>query len=282
MFRMHVLLISLSALVALVAHAEPEVGGAFGFFGGADIDYWREGKRVQDKLSPTAEISPTKTPIGGIDRSVVEKPSFSGATLVRGADAKAFSWEAYRDPLAPEFWDDGGDWIPPRPFREAAANPSEKNINEYLAWQIRKTNVVSQFQAALMRVGTPGTAVGNNASLGGIAMTSENFTNWQALRIAYFYQSSCPHCRASASVIEEAKRLGSRVTFVQLDAREQAPLHAGSIAYDKSWAKEFAISSTPTWVLKLGSRSETLTGALTLSELAEKAGALAQPTKEKR
>ena len=270
MLRMHALLIS--TIFVATAQAQTGTGGPFAFFGGADIDYWREGKRVHDGLTLVATPESTATPASGKN----EKSSFSGSTLVREADAKAFSWDAYRNPQAPEFWDDGGDWIPPRPFREAAANPTAKNIDEYLEWQVRKTHVVNRFQAALTREGNKLSPGRKEKDLG-----APKVVNWQKLRIAYFYQSSCPHCRASAPVIEEAQRRGARVTFVQLDAREQPPLHAGSVAYDASWAKEFAISSTPTWILKSGQKTESVTGALTLTELADKASHLSQPGKDK-
>jgi hypothetical protein len=61
---------------------------------------------------------------------------------------------------------------------------------------------------------------------------------------------------------------------VQLDAGENPPLHVPSIPYSEEWKKIFNVEATPTWSLKLGSRTETLTGAVSFDELARQAAAL--------
>lgn len=273
MHRMHALLINLQVLVAPMAFAQEGTGGLFQFFGGADIDYWREGKRVRDGLSIAGTPTPSETPVPGREKA----SSFSGSTLVREADAKPFSWDSYRNVRAPEFWDDGGDWIPPRPFREAAANPTQENITQYLDWQVRKTHVVNRFQEALTLVGSKQSSQRKETQSEG---PSPSFS-WRTLRVAYFYQSSCGHCRNSAPVVEKAQSLGAKVTFVQLDAGANPPLHRNSIAYDAAWAKSFPISSTPTWVLKVQGATETVTGELSLEKLARHATSLASQRKDK-
>lgn len=262
MHKTHRLLISVGIFASAVAEAQYGDEAFFRFFGGRDIDYWLQGKVVHDALAGVrVEPLPTPTPVNGSassENAGSDTKSFSGSTLVREADAKPFSWERYRDPRAPEFWDDGGDWIPPRPFREAAANPTKENIGEYLAWQGRKTTVVAKFQNALSEKALP-------------------FSDWKKLSIAYFYQSACAHCQASMSTVDDLKMRGVKFTFVQLDYASNPPLHKPSIPYTAAWKKSFSVEATPTWILKLGDRTTTLTGSVSTEELSRSAEGLQQP-----
>jgi len=243
---------------ALSASAKPlQDKDFFQYFEGRDIDYWQEGKRVQDRLSPRAWREPVERKAGEKPGSGEKSETFSGSTLVRQGDAREFRWERYRDPRSAEFWDDGGDWIPPRPFREAAANPTPENVTQYLAWQGQKTQVVSGFQNALSKFNVAAT-----------------FDRWSELRIAYFYQSTCSACRSAKDVVEQAKAKGVKFTFVQLDAGANPPLHEPSIPYSEEWKKNFNVEATPTWSLKLGPRTATFTGAVSFDELARQAAAL--------
>lgn len=248
MHTMHALLINaLGLLTPLSAFAQEGTGGFFQFFHGKDIDYWNEGKQVRDPLSFA------KDPLQ--NQEVFEKSSYSGSTLIRSGDSKPFHWKNYHDPRTPEFWDDGGDWIPPRPFREAAAHPTPENIQAYLQWQVEKTRVVERFQKELEQL---------------VFAEKENKTqeiDWKTLHIAYFYQSSCSSCRSSAAVVEKAKNRGARVTFVQLDFEDNPPLHENSIPYDASWQQNFSVQLTPTWLIKQGDEIRTVTGTLTFDEL---------------
>jgi hypothetical protein len=259
MLKTHVLLINALFAVSTTAHAQYGDEAFFRFFGNRDIDYWQTGKTVHDPLGGSVDagniaVAPTPT-------ATPEPKIFSGSTVVREGDTKPFSWDRYRDPRAPEFWDDGGDWIPPRPFREAAANPTSENVGEYLAWQGRKTAVVAKFQNVLSEKALP-------------------FSDWKKLSVAYFYQSKCPHCIASMAIVEEVKMRGAKFTFVQLDYAENAPLHKPSIPYTAQWKKSFPVEATPTWILKLGERTTTLTGSVSLEELAASAAGLQQQRRQ--
>lgn len=265
MFKMPVLLSSLVATaVATAASGQQGTASLFDFFGGRDIDYWGEGRRVSGPATP-AQAGAKPAPAG--------PAPYSGSSVVRAGDAKPFSWNSYHDPRTPEFWDDGGDWIPPRPFREAAAEPSPKNVSEYLAWQAKKTEVVGRFQQAL----TQGAALvlpqrpqprraGPSPSAAPAAAPTADIP-WHALKLAYFYQSACPHCRASKDAVEEARRLGVQVLFVQLDHGVSPPLHTPSVPYDQEWDETFHIASTPTWVLSLNGKTVKHTGAMSLADL---------------
>lgn len=219
-------------LLSTVLYTNALLGEPFHFFGGRDIDYWQEGRRVKEASPEKASSEP-----------------LSGPNILRSQDAKPFAWTNYQDPLKPEFWDDGGDWIPPRPFREAAASPTPENIKAYLKWQEQKGAVVSKFQAALE---------GNQKS------PQEPVIPWNTIKVAYFYQSACPHCQASVPLVESLRDLGVQMTLVQMGPG--APLHEPSIPYDQTWAKEFPVSATPTWVIKQGAKVTTRSGALSMAE----------------
>lgn len=204
----------------------------YNFFNGRDIDYWNEGRQIQNPILSSPTLS---------------EPQI-GTNLIRSQDAKPFAWENYQDPSKAEFWDDGGDWIPPRPFREAASNPTRENIRSYLNWQEQKALLVARFQKALDQS----------------ASQEESPIPWQEVKVLYFYQSSCPHCQGSRALIEELQKKGVVFTFVQLD--QEPPLHHPSIPYDQSWAQEFSVSVTPTWVIKYQDHVTTRTGSLSLSD----------------
>ena len=266
MFNTLALLSSLA--MASSASGQDGRGGLFSFFGGRDIDYWAEGRLIHDALTQTPgalrrRSEPLASAPGG---------AFSGSTVVRAADAKPFTWSAYRDPRAVEFWDDGGDYIPPRPLREAAAAPTAKNVDEYLNWQARKAEVLGTFQAVLSQRGTAMLQSQSKSQSPAKAVAQAETVlpmdvAWRQLKVAYFYQTNCPHCRASKEPIEEARRLGAQVTFIQLDHRSAPPMHTPSIPYGDDWNELFHITSTPTWVLSLKGKTLRHTGAMSLADL---------------
>jgi hypothetical protein len=240
------LLFVISLCSSNLSLAQEGSGGLYHFFGGQDIDYWGEGKLVKE---------------GSTDRqpkTLQTEPALQGANVIRSADAQPFSWTRYEDPRNPEFWDDGGDWIPPRPFREAVANPTSENIAAYLDWVERKGMLVTKFQEKLSQ---------QQPASSGASSKAAAATQWNEVQIAYFYQSSCPHCQSSKQTIESAQSLGAKVTYIQLDSGLNPPLHAGSIPYSKEWAANFEVSVTPTWFLKYGSKTAKLSGAQDIDQL---------------
>lgn len=265
MRKMHVLLISILGIQSPVVSAKSD--SSFQFFDGKDIDYWNEGKRVHTSLVDTFDVEKE-------NQSTEKKNDFSGANTIRSSDASPFDWKKYNNPRSPEFWDDGGDWIPPRPFREAAANPTTENINEYLQWQVRKTAIVERFQSALSKHENPQkrNEESKNEDVKKEDNTEKNTSsinrfNWSKLKVAYFYQTSCPHCRSSISVIERIKSFGAEVKFIQLDSDVNPSLHENSIAYDQDMDKLFKIKSTPTWYLKLGNKYTKIVGEQSISSV---------------
>ena len=227
-------------LCVLLSFSTTVAATPFYFFGGRDIDYWREGRRVGEvpsEDSSSKETSPKDT----------SSKLQIGPNIIRSQDTSPFAWDNYKDPKKAEFWDDGGDWVPPRPFREAAASPTEENIRAFLRWQEQKSQVIANFQKALDHKTQKALSI-----------------NWSEVKLAYFYQSSCPHCQASAPLVEELKKLGVQVTGVQIGEGE--PLHTPSFHYDAQWAREFQVKATPTWVIQHRGRIATLTGYITMND----------------
>lgn len=269
MRKTHALLISVLSSYSLIAQAQQE---SFSFFGGRDIDYWNEGKKVN---SAKVEMDTVPDNQKKDANKNVNQDQFSGSNTIRSRDATPFEWKNYKNPLSSEFWDDGGDWIPPRPFREAVANPTDENINEYMHWQMRKTALVTRFQTALEKYGKNYNWSQNEKNKeenketntpAVVKYVQENF-NWNKVKIAYFYQSGCSHCQNSAALIERLKNLGSQVTFVQLGSQKNKPLHAQSIPYDKEMDRDFHVTSTPTWFLKSSTSYVKLAGEQSYSNI---------------
>lgn len=260
MHKMPALLISTFHLG--ICFAQDVENKHFQYFAGRDIDYWNEGKTVKNNVLDLVNAKTSNV----LDNST--NVYFSGANTIRSMDAVSFSWKNYQDPKRAEFWDDGGDWIPPRPFRETAANPTKENIAYYLNWMTHKTEVVDRFQKSLTDF---------------VPVESHMIDfDWHKIKIVYVYQTSCSHCRNSAGVIEEARQRGAQITFVQLDSSKNTPLHSNSISYEEVlglMTNEMtdlirSVTSTPSWFLKSGTHSQKLVGELSFTELSNAAGQL--------
>jgi len=239
-------------LVRPAALAEESI--AVRFFEGQDIDYWSEGKQVKPFI-PQA-------------RPVTEKQSslLPSDSLIRQRDALPFDWKKYEDPKNPEFWDDGGDYVAPRPLREAVANPSQENMEKYAEWQARRVAVLAEFNRKLLlqNAGQKDSRISEKKTRSEQSRTQLNLREVQLL---YFYQSSCPHCQAAKAQVEELRRKGVHVTFIQLDTEESPPLHQPSVKYSSSLSKQFAVSATPTWVFRRRESSVRLQGAQSEEEI---------------
>lgn len=260
MFKPHAHLAEILSCVTLIftpsaVAAQDATASAFAFFGGRDLDYWNEGKTVK--------------PFFQSKDSADEVPHNETPNSIRAGDGKPFSWKNYADPTDLLFWDDGGDWVPPRPFRESAANPTAENLERYLDWQARKMAVVGHFQEALAAAALSEggkSRVQATTSPRKETPTSQRM-NWKAVDLIYFYQSSCPHCQAAKPVVEELRRKGVRASFVQLDAHRSPPLHAGSVPYTEAHERQFNVTSTPTWAFRLGGRTRLITGEVSLLQI---------------
>jgi thiol-disulfide isomerase/thioredoxin len=242
------------------------------YFGENDIDYWREGKKVKPFV-PSLQPQKAETP-----RSI---PSGS---IIRQSDALPFDWKNYDDPKSPEFWDDGGDYVAPRPLREAVANPTPENLERYANWQAKRLVVIAEFNQKLVAHSISKRDSSNAVSNSLINKQKSSPTkkiatniNLREVNLIYFYQSSCPHCQAEKEHVEELKRKGVQVTFVQLDADENAPLHVPSVPYSALLSKQFAITATPTWIFRRREKSLRLQGEQTQIDLMQEISKLFNP-----
>ena len=228
------------------------------YFGDSDIDYWREGKKVKPFL-------PAFLP----QKIETAKPVPTGS-IIRQSDALPFDWKNYDDPKSAEFWDDGGDYVAPRPLREAVANPTPENLEKYANWQAKRLVVIAEFNQKLVAHSIAESTASNsspNKKYASFTLRSAIKINLREVSLMYFYQSSCAHCQAEKEKVEELKRKGVQVTFVQLDADENAPLHRPSVPYSAALSKQFAITATPTWVFRRRENSLRLQGEQSQSNL---------------
>lgn len=230
-----------------------------GFFEGRDLDFWREGKKVPPYL-------PSGQPLKGAT-ALAEGLLPPSGSVIRQRDALPFDWTKYQDPKHPEFWDDGGDYVAPRPLRESVANPTPENLDAYLAWQAKRLEVVATFDAKLAQhalgLVVPETAP---AAVRSSAVHS-SAVRWDEIDLLYFYQSSCPHCVAEKEHVESLARRGVRVAFIQMDADQRPPLHLRSVPYTAAHSRQFAITATPTWIFRRRKASVRLQGEQSEGEL---------------
>ena len=221
------------------------------YFEGRDIDYWRENKKVKPFVA-----------VPHVPQNLNSEPPPSGS-LIRQRDSQPFDWKNYEDPKNPEFWDDGGDYIPPRPLREAVANPTAENLERYATWQAKRLTVIAEFERKLAQNSLSRTVETKKP------LTVKPITpvRLQEVQLLYFYQTSCPHCRAEKEHVESLEKKGLRVTYVQLDADSNPPLHVRSVPYNAALSKQFQVTSTPTWILRRREKSARLSGRQSDSEI---------------
>jgi thiol-disulfide isomerase/thioredoxin len=243
-----------SVLVALALGVAADAS-AQEYFAHEELDYWREYK-VQAR-APDENGPPTP---------VAERPA------VRRIDQQPFDWRDYENPDTEQFWDDGGDFVPARPLRVAAANPTPENVGRYLEWQKRKLEVIGALQAAVAKVAepgaqpvTPGPAQPGGRSVatstpqaigpGGVVPGAEPVV-WSEVELVLFYRSDCPHCVASIPTVDALRAEGARVVAVQIDWRDRPPVFAGSVPYTAEIAAMEPVEAVPMWVANYrGSRA---------------------------
>ncbi len=222
------------------------------FFGGTDLDYWNDG------LKPMAKpriVEPTETPKA---TNLAAQTPVPGGSVIRQMDSKPFDWKNYEDPKSDVFWDEGGDYIPPRPFRVVAAEPTSENVAKLLQWMQKKMSLTKNLETTLKRQG--GSSEQKLLPSKDISVEKAVAVSWKQMQIVYFYQSTCPHCQKSTPVVAELRRLGAQVIPVQLDWKTSQPLVDGSVKYDSALASAHPITGTPTWVISYRGVTEEIQG----------------------
>jgi hypothetical protein len=217
------------------------------FFAHQELDYWREAQ---------PQGSPPRKPAGP-ERSA------------RRAEDQDFRWEDYEDPATAAFWDDGGNYTPPRPLRAAAADPTPENVAKYLRWQKRKLETIAALQQEVAR------QLGADARQtvldprGQAQLLDENPepVDWARVEILFFYASDCPHCQASVATVHELEQRGAKVIPVQTDWQKRPPLLPGSVQYTAEIAKEQPVDGVPLWVAGYGGDRLTMRGEVSVRSI---------------
>ena len=233
------------------------------YFNGRDIDYWNKGNKSQKEEDPDTNsflfvksASPETTPT--LSHSSPPSPR------IRENDARPFSWEDYNDPKKATFWDDGGDYIPPRPYRELVINPTPENAKKYLEWQVSKMKSVETVNRLLGNSsGSSPSAQSNRAPS---AKPSKNAFEWKKVDVLFFYLSTCPHCKRNLPEVSELKRKGARLIAVQIDS-EKTIVVPGAVGFDDALKAQFKISATPTWIMMANGHLERSEQYLSLDAL---------------
>lgn len=207
-------------LVAVNAYAANDL---WNWFGGRDIDYFTEGKKVKDPLRP--EIKFQKN----------ERHVSKGRLPIRDYDKLPFDWADYEDPSSPVFFDEGGDYIPPRPYQILAANPTRENAAKLKRWQQKKAETTAMMQKLLLHDEEEERRLAS--------------VKWRDVGVYYFYSSTCSVCREEAPVLKEMEALGVQITPIQIDYESQPALYPKSLNYDIHFQKSFEINVTPTFVV---------------------------------
>jgi thiol-disulfide isomerase/thioredoxin len=228
------------------------------YFKHQELDYWNEAKAKRAADAARDE----------------EKP-------LRPLDAGEFRWEDYEDPSKDVFWDDGGNYIPPRPLRVAASDPTPANVARYLRWQKRKLEVIGTLNremsrqlgeepppptAAALARGLAGETAIAPAQAAAIRQAGPPI-DWRRVELVFFYSSDCPHCQASLQTVQELESLGAKVIPVQMDWRERPALIPGSVNYTAEIAREQPVDAVPTWVAAYRGDRLTMQGEVTMQSI---------------
>lgn len=255
------LVVSIFSFLCMPADAD-----SVSFFGGTDLDYWRSGPKV---LGAQKTPAPKKTPMPKVG--------------IREHDSEPFDWDDYSGPESDVFWDDGGSYIPPRPFRILAAHPTSENKKRYVEWMAKKIEISRKIAFELAAEAPPfqGTLANTSDEVeksvqerlqrqqAAQRQPQESKVVWDEVSVIFFYSSSCPHCRSALATVRDLARRGAKVIPVQLDAGKSEPLVPGSVPYSPEMAAAFPVKSTPTWVLSRRGHNATAEGALSVAALAQ-------------
>lgn len=224
------------------------------WFDGADLDFWNEGKRVHDVIAELGQRS--------IDTAQLPVTD----SVIRSSDFRTFNWKNYEDPNSPEFWDDGGNYVPPRPFRVLAANPTGENLANYQAWVHRKLAVASRVGTLLGSLSSDSDREQKEnkprakARATEVAISRPRRTDWSKVSIAFFYRSGCPFCAREVPVLESLRNKGARVRAYQIEPEAGQPIFRPSVPLSLGEVDRLHIQLTPTLVLSVGKRRARVEG----------------------
>lgn len=253
---------ALTLLATATAHA-----GNGNWFQGRDVDYWNEGRKVRGASAVANQFREDDATLQNLPPS---------SNIIRSTDFLPFDWKNYENPQSPQFWDDGGNYVPPRPLRILAVDPSDANVERYLAWQrlkVETTNRLSQLLGAHHNSDVEARAPDNTRANDErprqlpASVHSESRIEWGQLSLSYVYRSSCPHCKHMKPVIEELARRGVRVTAYQIGAGVEAPAFPNSKAISQTELASLGVSVTPTLFIRNNQKTSKIEGYMSQEAL---------------
>ena len=231
---MRILLILLLVNIKLNSYAD--------WFNGSDIDYWGENKKIQIDNNQQNNLKKNNNVI-----------SFNSE--IRAKDKEKFNWSNYKNPSNIEFYDDGGDFVPNRPWREVLANPTKENIKNYMEWQSKKISITNEVSKLMAENADTPIPLSQQPSLdinklSKINQVNEKKINWQSLQVLYFYKTKCVFCQKSIPIVETLKEHNVLFIPVQLDWKDSEPIYKESVNFDEKLQKAYQIKGTPTWIIR--------------------------------
>lgn len=237
-----------------------------------DIDYWHDSSysawKKGHKEGSQGPVQEGKTTV----------------SKIRSMDSQPFNWNDYVSDRAidkPSFWDDGGDYVPPRPFRELAANPTKENAKNFLQWLNNKNSAIEKVNKVLYEnnenkyLPEKDNNININININKGNKTEENKINkfekidWNNVTVVYFYSSTCPHCKKEKSVIDYLIKLGTKITPIQIDYAENPAIYENSIPFDRKLASDFNVTSVPKIFLKYKNSVTVFEGETSFNSILE-------------
>lgn len=221
------------------------------------LNYWGD-----EGECPRRTSAPNVAP--AVTNEASSTPPSPKKSSIRELDEEPFDWAAYQDPTDVRFWDDGGDWVPSRPLRETLANPTPENVARYRRWTEQKLELAQMGQQAIW--GAAPTRQVVDTARSEVVSESQPRVSWDGIRVVYFYQSGCPHCRASIPLVQDLRKRGVEVLPVYLDRPE--PELGESSPYTAEMRASLPVEGTPTWLVDNGVHQTVVRGRTTLGRLA--------------
>lgn len=178
------------------------------------------------------------------------------------SEGEPFTWENYKNPEMPEFWDKGGDGTAPRPFRHYSAYPTNENLIELVEWQ--KIQQKASLERFVKIYSFEESRREDTEKEQTIKFAPPKNIAWKKLHVIYIYSSVCMACKQNQAFIKELKEFNVEITFLQTD--DGKPLYDNSLKYTDDFKTLFPSSVTPTLYFNYQNNTGKLEGAATMNQ----------------